>query len=520
MGNYIVFTLFLVVILIFTLTFWMAFSFFKIRTLVPESIAGYQELLSTGDYDKFPTAKILGEGSCIAVLDKEGNTVYDPNGMDLSRIAENLAFTRTFVEGMGVSYFTTDHMDSDGTSYYNFQISHENDGITRTDTYIFDAEGKTLYESPGAEYSNLTGDQALLLSQRMSDEYDIYKYVLDNQNILIIFQSKSLDMTILQRLSVALCDSLVLFLIIYIGMILGFVFWLKRKITKPLYILCGCIESYEIGNNVAVKYKGPREFSDILNSFSELAAKLSMSEREREALENEKRAILADIAHDLKTPITVIQGYTQALNAGLVPIDKQGQYLQTINQKANDLNNIINSFSEFSKLDHPEFKLETADIDICDYFRTYLANKYFEIESAGFVPDAEIPEETVYAAVDEHQLQRVFDNVIGNALKHNPKGTRLYFALVNMGKTVELYISDNGVGIPDEMAKKIFLPFVVGENSRKGSGSGLGLAISQKIVDAHGGDICLIRNSGEWKTTFRITLPTVEKSEKPRLKMS
>ena len=518
MGNYIVFTLFLVVILIFTLTFWMAFSFFKIRTLVPESIAGYQELLSTGDYDKFPTAKILGAGSCIAVLDKEGNTVYDPNGMDLSRIAENLAFTRTFVEGMGVSYFTTDHMDSDGTSYYNFQISHENDGITRTDTYIFDAEGKTLYESPGAEYSNLTGDQALLLSQRMSDEYDIYKYVLNNQNILIIFQSKSLDMTILQRLSVALCDSLVLFLIIYIGMILGFVFWLKRKITKPLYILCGCIESYEIGNNVAVKYKGPREFSDILNSFSELAAKLSMSEREREALENEKRAILADIAHDLKTPITVIQGYTQALNAGLVPIDKQGQYLQTINQKANDLNNIINYFSEFSKLDHPSLNWKRR-ILISATISDVMANKYFEMNPRVCSRRGDSGGDG-YAAVDEHQLQRVFDNVIGNALKHNPKGTRLYFALVNMGKTVELYISDNGVGIPDEMAKKIFLPFVVGENSRKGSGSGLGLAISQKIVDAHGGDICLIRNSGEWKTTFRITLPTVEKSEKPRLKMS
>lgn len=108
-------------------------------------------------------------------------------------------------------------------------------------------------------------------------------------------------------------------------------------------------------------------------------------------------------------------------------------------------------------------------------------------------------------------MQRVFDNVIANALKHNPKGTELYFALVKDDKNVLLIIGDNGVGIPKEVANSIFTPFVVGEASRRNSGSGLGLAIAQKIVNAHHGDIILVQDNQKWKTTFEISLPICER---------
>ena len=89
---------------------------------------------------------------------------------------------------------------------------------------------------------------------------------------------------------------------------------------------------------------------------------------------------------DLKTPITVIQGYAKAVRDGLVPPEKVPDYLDIIQQKANRLTDLIESFHEYSKLEHPQFTLHTEPMDLCEVLREYLAGKYSELELAGFVP--------------------------------------------------------------------------------------------------------------------------------------
>ena len=251
-----------------------------------------------------------------------------------------------------------------------------------------------------------------------------------------------------------------------------------------------------------------KEFSSICISYNRMVKRLQTSEEMRSELEEQKRRMTADISHDLKTPITVIRGYAKALNDGVANKEEEHKYLDAIYRKTETVAELIDTFHEFSKLDHPSFEFEMSDGDICEYFREYLAMKYEELDLAGFELEADLPDEEIPFRFDKKQLKRVFENLITNSFRHNDKGTVLYADLSKKNGKVVIHVGDNGKGIPREYRETIFEPFVVGSSSRTGSkGSGLGLAISKKIIEAHGGTIQLTDDeSGKCKTLYEIVL--------------
>ena len=139
--------------------------------------------------------------------------------------------------------------------------------------------------------------------------------------------------------------------------------------------------------------------------------------------------MLADISHDLKTPITIIQGYAKAICDGVIKEENKQQYLQTIYHKSIVLNELINAFSEYSNLEHPDFRPVKTKVDICEYAREYLATKYNELVLGGFLIEVEIPEMIIWCQIDVQQMKRVFENLINNSVKHNKRGTMLFFSM-------------------------------------------------------------------------------------------
>ena len=226
--------------------------------------------------------------------------------------------------------------------------------------------------------------------------------------------------------------------------------------------------------------------------------KLESSEEERNKLIKDKQSMLADISHDLKTPITTIQGYSKALADGVISPEEYEKYFNIIYSKANRLTELINIFYEYSKLEHPNFKLVLEDVDLAEYLREYIAIKYEDILENGFNIEVDIPEKVMKCKIDKIQFQRVLDNILGNAMKHNPVGTRIYVALSNKDE----------VGIPQEIINDIFSPFIVGDESRNTKqGSGLGLAITKTIVEMHNGTIKLNRSlKRKYQTVFEIEI--------------
>lgn len=504
LGNYIVLTILVIAIFVLALTL----SFFGVEANLVDlrQIKDYDAVLSAGRYDQFPTLRLLGEGSSIAVLDSRGNPVYNPAGMTIDLSPEEAAYIPDVLSEYGV--FANELHTASGQTHYQITIS----GADQSQLFVLDQNFQTLYQSGDLLRGPMSEKKYLLLTNAFFKGYSVRKYPFESEDgearILLLYQPDSAAEQVLQDLADRLGRSSVCFLLLYILLVALLIFWLKLKISRPLELLCHTFRDYQIGRRLVQHYRGPREFVEIFDRFSDMARRLEDSERQRGALEETRRKMLADIAHDLKTPVAVIQGYARALGDGMIPPEEQPRCLAALERKAAGLNQQINTFYEYSRLEHPDFFLNLECGDICGYFRDFVAEQYSDLELAGFSLEVDIPEARVPCMMDRGQLKRAFANIVGNTVKHTPEGTALYFGLSITAASALLILADNGPGIPAEAAPDIFTPFVVGDASRGGMGSGLGLSIAKRIVEAHGGSIRLGDSSNSrWSAVFEITLP-------------
>lgn len=233
-----------------------------------------------------------------------------------------------------------------------------------------------------------------------------------------------------------------------------------------------------------------------------VAKEIRRLEREREVKhrEEEKRRYLmiSNIVHDLKTPMTTVYGYAKALNDGIVPADKQAEYHEAIMSKTDRMNDVVAMLLDYVKLDSEGFTIKKERIDICELVRSCCAFSFTDIESAGDEIDVDIPERPIFIQADNIQLSRVITNLITNAVRHNPEGTKIKVSVtsdsLSTAEDVRIFVADSGSEIPSPLCDQIFDPFVTGDESRaSGAGTGLGLALSTKICEMHGFTLKLVQ---------------------------
>ena len=465
-----------------------------------------------GRYQGVDAARFLGRTGEFAVLDGEGKTIYTSSSLipqmeslqDLYCIPESTDPDAT----VGSLSFLTE--DGKRRLLLTQDIWTE-EGLLETKVALLDEHNRVLEGSLLPGVKEYTSRQIGYLSGTWSDDYQLARWTLEepqnNAATVLLLLPRYSDAYYQQVLQQA--GRLWLLVIpIYFGATLIFVSMLNRHFRLPLARLNTAISRLGAGERVcAGDCGGPKELERLGRSFDEMANKLAQSEEQARRLQ-QRITMLTDISHDLKTPITVISGYANAIRDGKVPQEELLQYLQTIGNKADVLTELINSFHEYSKTEHPDFRLTTKKTDLCEFLREYLADKFNEIDLAGFSLEVDIPEQPMYYLLDNFQMRRALDNILANSLKHNRLGTRIWVA-VEPGETgVILRVADNGDGIPEHLRKDVFTPFAVGDVSRSKGGSGLGLSISQKIIQAHGWSIRLAEermHSGG--TVFEILLP-------------
>ncbi len=297
---------------------------------------------------------------------------------------------------------------------------------------------------------------------------------------------------------------LVLFVIIIVQ---SFLF--SRRIKHSLKPLDAAIVSYgsEKHSNIS-RDEVPMEFRHIVDDFENLLKRLDQAKEEKEHEEQERYRMLANISHDLNTPLTAIQGYSKAFCDGIVQPEKKDLYMKTIYHKSMACSELMDTFFEFTKLQHPDFIPNLETVDLAEFIREYLGEKYVEFELKDFHMEPDIPEKTILCKVDCKLLRRALDNLTANALKYNPKGTTVLYSLRDEKEMIYLTIADDGIGIPREIRKEVFEPFITGNSARTtDSGTGFGMTITRKIVELHGGTIRLLDTprSG-YSTEFEILL--------------
>ncbi|WP_213485510.1 HAMP domain-containing sensor histidine kinase [Thermobacillus xylanilyticus] len=300
---------------------------------------------------------------------------------------------------------------------------------------------------------------------------------------------------------------LALFVLLLVLNVYGYSRWTAAKFTNPLSAIAAGIRSIGNGNyKKRLRYEANYELAVIQEHFNLMADRLEKAEQEKQRLEESKRRMLVDISHDLKTPITTIQGYAKALQLGLIRDEtKKQRYLALIHDKAELVTELIEEVFELSKLESPDYKMTTEERDLAEFVRQLAADFYDQFEEKGMVFNWKIPAHEVNLSFNPGLLYRAISNLLSNAIKYNPGGTAVRLELEDAADHVELVVWDNGVGIPAELRERVFEAFVRGDASRKSDGgTGLGLTIAKKAIEWHEGELTLESSPGN--TLFRVKL--------------
>ena len=274
------------------------------------------------------------------------------------------------------------------------------------------------------------------------------------------------------------------------------VIWTYSGIISRLRQLNKAAENIRDGNlDFSIDTKGHDEISELSESFEAMRKRLQMNAQEKLDAEQEHRMLISNIAHDLKTPITAIKGYSEGILDGVADTpEKQERYLKTIYNKANEMNTLINELTLYSNIDTNKIPYNFHKLNVKDYFTDCmeelemdLENQHLQLTFFNYVD-----EDTLMIA-DPEQLGRVIHNIIGNAIKYMraEEPSFISMRIKDVGDFIQVEIEDNGKGISNKDLPYIFDRFYRADASRNSAagGSGIGLSIVKKIIEDHGGKI-------------------------------
>jgi len=476
-------------------------------------VLNQSSLYEKEDYKNIKAGTSLGENGYFQILNENAELLYTSNKAKANSLTlESLDYVPDATSG---TIFTIDmQTDEYGENYYLIQRSDtDSDNNVETGLAVIDINQNILYSNMEINSSKISQNTINVLLNNSEDGLSqtvAQKHRFETQSgeiRYLILYTDSANTTYITEYMRAIIISIVLFILCMV-----IVVWIMTQktvnyIKNPLSALEGAMKNFSKGKRERIKEcGGPKEFSMVIHTFNDMEQQLDESEKERAALEHQRQKMLGDISHDIKTPVTVIQGYSSAIADHIVPQEEQDKYLRIISQKAALLSELVDSFSDYSRLQHPDFQMNFEKTNLSEYLREYAAEKYEELELQDYPMDIRIPEETIEADIDRQQLKRVLENIVVNSIKHTSPHTVISISLQRSGENAVIELGDNGPGIPKDLRKTIFDPFVTGNDARtSGTGRGLGLSIVKTIIEAHHGTVEL--NDTQRGTVFHIVLP-------------
>lgn len=220
------------------------------------------------------------------------------------------------------------------------------------------------------------------------------------------------------------------------------------------------------------------------------------------------KQLMTSLAHDVRTPLTTLIGYLDAVHRGLVRGAEREEYLDTARKKAYDLKEYIDILFDWFRLNSHELALSMVPLDATELTRDILKDwvPVFEERALDFTID--IPEQPHLLRLDADGYTRVLNNLVQNVLAHS-RASHIGVTLRQGGRSLSVCVSDNGVGISREDLPHIFDRLYKCDKARSEGGSGLGLAITRQMVEAMGGTITASSTSGQ-KTAFTLQFPLAQ----------
>ena len=334
-------------------------------------------------------------------------------------------------------------------------------------------------------------------------------FLVTNLNMLAEYAQRSEHSSALLNM-VGQSDVVVVLVYVLIGILAFAVTFLLLQEKSAAYIgrISDAVERISEGDlNTQVEVVGDDEFSSMasnLNKMVEDIRRLMDKERESERTKNE---LITNVSHDLRTPLTSIIGYLELLSGQVVlPPEMQKKYIDIAYSKAKRLEKLIEDLFGFTKMNYGKLAMHVSKVDIVKLLGHLLEESYpnFANKGLSYELQSNVPAKIITA--DGNLLARLFDNLIGNAIKYGAEGKRILVKVMADTDTVQVSVTNYGYVIPAEELPLIFDKFYRVEQSRSThtGGTGLGLAIVKNIVDMHGGTITV--KSDLNGTVFTVTL--------------
>ena len=290
--------------------------------------------------------------------------------------------------------------------------------------------------------------------------------------------------------------------------------WLSRRFTRPLAMLArgaGALGAGDLDHRVRVA--GDDEFGQVAAGMNRMAERIGDQVRELQADARRRQQLLADVSHELRSPVATLKAMAEALRDGVAAgPERTERAIRAIVESAERMERLVNDLIELARLDLDEFPLHPAPIDLRMALADCLRRHSQAEESAGIRLHPPAEGVAVMVSGDPHRLAQVFDNLLDNSISHAGTGAEVRVT-VEPGDPVTVIVSDTGRGIPAENLPYLFDAFYRGDASRTPGGrhSGLGLRIARGLAQAHGGDLQIegLDNRG---TRAVLTLPALRES--------
>ena len=284
---------------------------------------------------------------------------------------------------------------------------------------------------------------------------------------------------------------------------------LFRHISEPLDTLTAGVARIRDGDlDTLIAYQEADEFKAACDAVDEMAVRLKTSLEQQQAERQKKQELIAGMSHDLKSPLTSIRAYTEALLDGVAKDEAAKQrYLQTIRTKESDMEAMVNRLFEFAKMDTSTYPIHLEPVPL----RQAMQELTGAWNGEDLAVSLDIPSDLQVTA-DRELLRRVTENLLGNSKKYGGRETvhiRISAGITN--SMTEIRFTDDGVGVPTQQLPKLFDVFYRGDAARTapGSGSGLGLAVVKKAVEEMGGSV-RAENAENSGLSIVFTLPAAQ----------
>jgi signal transduction histidine kinase len=277
-------------------------------------------------------------------------------------------------------------------------------------------------------------------------------------------------------------------------------FLITRSVYKPIRQLTQAVEGIAQGHyNQKVVASGPSEIKGLANAFNKMVQQVNMSQQQ---LKN----FLSDTSHQLRTPLTSIRGFAQALRDGTIKSkDAKQKAVQVIESESKRMIRQVNELLELSRIQSGQLKMIREPIDLSNLLRHCQEIFSLRAEENGIKLRIDV-KDLLSIMGDIDRLEQAICNLLDNAIKHTPPGGEVSVISERTDSGyLEIAFVDTGQGISEEQLPNVFERYYQVTDDE--TGSGLGLTIAREIIRAHGGDISLVSSPGEG-TKFTVSLPT------------